>query len=177
MAILGFVSTLNAFFPRKDRVLLIPSFFSAWITIELAPWFLFWEAVGVVFFVAKGAVDGTAGFVALALALATCTGLIVMILWARKTVITMRDATADLEIDEDAPRFPRSHVIFPILMRHRKGLARVRNITFAEYGKKKVRLDVYKAADAKSGDLRPGSCRFMAAGGCWATSASKACLC
>jgi acetyl esterase/lipase len=156
VAIIGFVATLNACFPRRDRVLLVPSFFSAWITIELAPWLLFWEAVGLAYFVSRGAVDGTEGIVALTLALLTCGGLIVMILWARRTVVTMRDAIADLEIDEDAPRFPRSHVIFPILMRHRKGVAHVRNITFAEYGKKKVKLDVYKAADAKPGDLRPG---------------------
>jgi acetyl esterase/lipase len=165
VAIIGFVATLNAFFPRRDRVLLTPSFFLAWITIELAPWLLFWEAVGVTFFVSQGAVDGTEGIVALALGLATCIGLVVMILWARGTVITMRDAIADLEIDDDAPRFPRWHVIFPILMRHRTGVRKLRNITFAEYGKKRLRLDVYKGSDAKPGDLRPGILQVH--GGAW----------
>jgi acetyl esterase/lipase len=70
-----------------------------------------------------------------------------------------------LEIDDDAPKFPRLHVIFPILMRHRSGLTRVKNITFAEYGKKKVRLDVYKAADAQPGDKRPGVLQIH--GGGW----------
>jgi acetyl esterase/lipase len=165
VAIIGFVATLNAFFPRRDPVLLVPSFFSAWITTELAPWLLFWEAVGVAVFVSQGAVDGSEGVVALALALTTCIGLIVMILWARRTVVTMRNAISDLEIDDDAPRFPRSHVIFPILMRHRKGVTKVRNITFAEYGKKKVKLDVYKADDTKPGDLRPGILQIH--GGAW----------
>jgi acetyl esterase/lipase len=165
VAIVGFVATLNALFPRRDRVLMVPSFFGAWLTTEFAPWLLFWEAVGVTYFVANGAVDGGTGWVALALALITCVGLIVMILWSSKTTLTMRNAIADLEIDEDAPRFPRLHVIFPILMRHRKGVTHVRNITFAEYGKKKLRLDVYKPDDAEPGDLRPGILQVH--GGAW----------
>jgi acetyl esterase/lipase len=165
VAIIGFIATVNAFFPRRDRVLLIPSFFAAWVTSELAPWLLFWEVVGVTYFVATGSVAGRSGWIALALALVTCAGLVVMILWSRRTVVTMRDAIADLDIDEDAPRFPRSHVVFPILMRHRKGVAHVRNITFAEYGKKKVRLDVYKAADTRPGDRRPGILQIH--GGGW----------
>ena len=78
-----FVATVNAFFPRRDRVLMAPSFFSAWITIEMAPWLLFWEAAGVAYFVAEGSVKGTKGVVALGLAVATCIGLVVMILWSR----------------------------------------------------------------------------------------------
>src|SRR5437763_11219868 len=85
VAIVGFVATLNAFLPRRDRVLLVGSFFAAWLTIELAPWLLFWEAVGVGFFVMNGAVDGAAGVLALVLALVTCIGLVVMIIWARRT--------------------------------------------------------------------------------------------
>lgn len=165
VAIIGFVATLNAFFPRRDRVLLAPSFFTAWITIEFAPWLLLWEAVGVAYFVSNGAIEHTTGVVAVALAVVTCIGLIVMILWSSKTTLIVRDAIADLEIDEDAPRFPRLHVVFPILMRHRKGVAHVRNITFAEYGKKKIRLDVYKPVDAKPGDRLPGVLQIH--GGGW----------
>jgi acetyl esterase/lipase len=165
VAIVGFVATVNAFFPRRDRVLLIGSFFSAWLTIELAPWLLFWEAVGVAYFVSQGAGGGTEGVAALALAAFTCAGLVVIILWSRRTVVVMQGAIADLDIDDDAPRFPRWHVIFPILMRHRKGVAHVRNITFADYGTKKVKLDVYKSIDARPGDRRPGVLQIH--GGGW----------
>ena len=165
VAIVGFVATINAFFPTRNRFFLVGSFFGAWLTIELAPWLLFWEAVGVAYFTANGAVEGTEGLIALGLALVTCVGLIVMILWAHRTTVTVRDAIHPLEIDEDAPRFPRSHVFFPILMRHRPGLTRVKNITFAEYGKKKVKLDVYKSDDARPGDNRPGVLQIH--GGGW----------
>ena len=51
------VLVLNAFFPRKDPVLLLPSFLSAWLTIELAPWLLLWEAMVVTFFATQGAIE------------------------------------------------------------------------------------------------------------------------
>ena len=37
VAAIGLLFVLNAFFPRKDRVLLAPSFMSAWLTIESSP--------------------------------------------------------------------------------------------------------------------------------------------
>jgi acetyl esterase/lipase len=165
VAIVGFVATVNAFFPTRNRLLLVPSFFGAWLTTELAPWLLFWEAVGVAAFTALGAVDGAEGVVALLLALVTCAGLVTMIIWARRTTVTVRDAIHTLDVDDDAPRFPLAHVVFPILMRHRRGVTRVRNIVFAEYGKKKVKLDVYKPAEATPGDRRPGVLQIH--GGGW----------
>jgi acetyl esterase/lipase len=165
VAIICSLATLNAFIPVRSRLVMVPSFFATWITIELAPWLLFWDVAAVTGFSAAGAVDGTAGWIALGLALANAVGLVFLIIRARRTVLTVRDAMADLEIDEDAPRFPRSHVVFPILMRHRKGVTQLRNIVFAEYGKKKVKLDVYKPDDAKPGDRRPGVLQIH--GGGW----------
>ena len=165
VAIICSLATLNAFIPVRSRLVMVPSFFATWITIELAPWLLFWDVAAVIGFSAAGAVEGTAGWIALGLALPNAVGLVCLIIRARRTVLTVRDAMADLEIDEDAPRFPRSHVVFPILMRHRKGVTRLRNIAFAEYGKKKVKLDVYKPEDAKPGDRRPGVLQIH--GGGW----------
>src|SRR4051794_34814443 len=117
---------------------------------------LFWNVVAIIGFTALGAVDGVLSVVALVLACLNAVGLSILIWRARKTVLIMRDAMADLDIDDSAPTFPKTHVFFPIVMRHRKGLVRVRNVTFAEYGKKKVKLDVYKSVDTKAGDRRPG---------------------
>ncbi|MEY2451681.1 MAG: hypothetical protein QOD92_1255 [Acidimicrobiaceae bacterium] len=165
VAIICSLAVLNAFVPVRSRLVLIPSFFATWITIELAPWLLFWDVLAVIGFSAAGAVEGARGWVAVALAVANAVGLVFLILRARRTVVIVRDAIADLDIDEDAPRFPRSHIVFPLLMRHRNGVAHVRNITFAEYGKKKVKLDVYKPADAKPGDRLPGVLQIH--GGGW----------
>jgi len=165
IAVVCFLATVNAFVPVRARLLLLPTFFGTWLTIELAPWLLFWDVVAMIAFSAAGALDDTRGRIALALAIVNAVGLIALIVRARRTVVIMHDAMKDLDIAEDAPEFPVSHVVFPILMRHRKGLTRVRNIVFAEHGKKKLRLDVYKAADAKPGDMRPGILQIH--GGGW----------
>ncbi|HEX2382868.1 MAG TPA: alpha/beta hydrolase [Acidimicrobiales bacterium] len=164
VSIVSAVLVLNAFFPRRDPVLLLPSFMSAWLTIELAPWWLVWQTVIVAVFAAEGAIEGTKGVIGLALAVASAVGLVVIFLRTRRTVVTMRDAMGELDTS-DAPRFPGSLVFFPILMRHRRGVVSVRNIVFAIYGKKKIKLDVVKADDARPGDLRPGVLQIH--GGGW----------
>lgn len=45
LGLLSVVHAVNALFPRKDRFLLVWSFFASWVTIELAPWWLGWEVV------------------------------------------------------------------------------------------------------------------------------------
>src|SRR4051812_33452110 len=109
----GLLFVLNGFFPRKGRVLLAPSFMAAWLTIELAPWLLFWQCVGVAAFIASGALDDALGWLGLGVAALGAAGLGAMIGRSRKTILTLRDATEELEIADDAPTFPRSHVFFP----------------------------------------------------------------
>jgi acetyl esterase/lipase len=164
VAIVGAVLVLNAWFPRKDPVLLLPSFMAAWITIELAPWLLVWEAVVLAVFAVEGAVDGAKGIAGLVLATASAAGLVGIIVRSRRTVVTMRGAMGELDTS-DAPRYPGSRVLFPILMRHRRGVTSVRNIVFATYGRKKVKLDIVKADDARPGQGRPGVLQIH--GGGW----------
>lgn len=165
VAVACFVLAVNARFPRKDRILLAPSFMAAWLALELAPWILFWEAVGVALFVRAGALGEAKGWVALGIAALDAALWIGLIAASRRTVVQLSEATKELEVDEAAPRFPRWHVVFPILMKHRKGVTHVRNITFASYGKKKLRLDVVKAVDARPGERRPGILQIH--GGAW----------
>ena len=149
------VFVLNAFFPRKNPLVLMASFFGAWLTIELAPWLLFWEVVGVAWFVAGGALEGSWGWIALALSIASAVGLVVIMLRSRRTRVILRDGFGDLDIG-DAPAFPKWQVALPFFARRRRGVTTVRNIVFAEYGRKKVKLDVVKAKGARPGDRRPG---------------------
>jgi acetyl esterase/lipase len=155
VAVFGALCALNAYFPTKNRFLLLPSFMASWLTIELAPWLLFWEALGVAFFVWTGALDDTMGWVALLLAGGTAGALVAITAVARRTRLILNDTCADLDLG-DAPPFPKSQVFFPLVARRRKGVTIARNITFARYGKKKLKLDVVKAVDARPGDRRPG---------------------
>jgi acetyl esterase/lipase len=142
-----------------------PSFFASWLAVELAPWYLFWQLLATLVLLVDGALEETRGWIGLALSVLAVAMWVAIIVRNRRTVLILRDATKDLDVDDAAPPFPKSHVVFPFLMRHRAGVTKVRNITFAEYGKKKVRLDVYKPADAKPGDLRPGILQIH--GGAW----------
>src|SRR4051812_28178713 len=121
ISVFGAVWVLNAFFPRKNPLVLLASFFGAWLTIELAPWLLLWEIVAVSWFVAGGAVVGTRGWVALGLSIASAVGLVVIILRSRRTQVILRDGFGDLDIG-DAPPFPRWQVLFPFFARRRRGV-------------------------------------------------------
>jgi len=48
---------VNALAPRKGRLLLVPSFFASWLTIELAPWWLLWHVVAGVWLPLAGGLD------------------------------------------------------------------------------------------------------------------------
>jgi len=160
---LALTTTVNAIRPRRDPLLLIGSFFAAWLTIELAPWVLALEVVVTALLVAGGGLDGLAGGLGLAATAAGWAGLAVVMVRARRTTLTVRKWSAELELDpgEQAPPFPRSHVIFPFLMTRRRGVTRVRDIAYGD--DPRMRLDVYKPAEP--GELRPGIMEVH--GGAW----------
>jgi acetyl esterase/lipase len=173
VGIVCIVHAVNGIFPRRGRLSLGPSFFMSWLTIELAPWWLFWEAVVAVALVLGGALEEARGWIGLGLLAASAVILVAIMLRARGTHLHLSEAMESIDIDPDegaAQRFPRHHVVFPILMRNRPGVTYERNIVFAEAATKKgkpvqLRLDVSKPVDARPGDRRPGILQIH--GGGW----------
>jgi acetyl esterase/lipase len=152
----------------------VPSFFASWLTIELAPWWLFWQVVVGVVLVGGGGLsdDAVKGGIGLALLLASIGVLVAIIASARKTHLHLADAADAIELDPDhSPSpFPLAPVVFPFLMRRRAGVTTRRNITFGEgelrNGKAvQLRLDVTTPADVQPGDRRPGILQIH--GGGW----------
>jgi acetyl esterase/lipase len=168
LLVVGVVSLLhaiNAVVPRKGRISLLGSFFAAWLTIELALHWVVAEVIVSAVLIARGAFDDTEGMVGLALVLLSIVGLVWVGLAGRKTVVTMKGVLEELEPGDDAPTFPRSQVLFPLLaFTRRPGVERVRNIEFRQVGKKRLRLDVYKPAEP-SDQLRPAILQIH--GGAW----------
>jgi acetyl esterase/lipase len=164
---------VNALAPRKGRLLLIPSFFASWVTIELAPWWLFWQVVVGAALVAGGALEETRGWIGLGLLVLASAGLVAIILRARKTHLHLAEADEAIELDpEHSPQpFPMASVVFPFLRaRRRAGVTHLRNIDFGEghtaKGKRvRLRLDVVKPTGARPGDRRPGILQIH--GGAW----------
>jgi acetyl esterase/lipase len=143
LSVLGIAHAVNALAPRKDNLpVLAASFAAAWLTIELV-----WHhlVIGVLLTLAfgwAGAFHTVPGIVGLVLMAATEAILLSIALQTRRTVVLVRDALADLEPGPDAPRFPRSHIVFPFLLGHRRGVKVRRNIPFARLAGKTLRLDV-----------------------------------
>lgn len=141
--LLGLVYALNALAPRKrPPVVFLWSFFASWMTIELVWHHLVFGALLTGGLVAAGALDQPIGVAGLVLMAAALVVLASIALATRRTVVSVQGALTDLEPEPDAPRFPRSHVVLPFLLNHRRGLRRVKNVEFARVGGKRLRLDV-----------------------------------
>ncbi|HEY0536756.1 MAG TPA: alpha/beta hydrolase [Actinoallomurus sp.] len=167
--LLVLLTAVNAIRPRRGVVLLVGSFFAAWLTIELAPWVLALEALVTALLVAGGGLDGLSGGLGLAATVAGWAGLALVMIRARRTTLTVRESSAELELDpgERAPAFPRGQVLFPFLMTRRRGVTRVRDIAYGD--DPRMLLDVYQPSEP--GGLRPGIMEIH--GGAWVIGSKK----
>ncbi len=165
---LALLHAVNALAPRRrPPALMAWSFFASWFTIELAWHHLVIGSALTALLVAGGALDSTIGVVGLVLHLAAF-GILGWIVWTtRRTVVSMRGALVDLEPGPEAPRFPRSRVVFPFLVGRRKGVRLQRNVTFASVAGKHLKLDVTipSAPVPGGGPLRPAIMQVH--GGAW----------
>jgi acetyl esterase/lipase len=149
--------TLNALRPLPT----VTSFFASWLTMELAPHHLIANLIFVGYFLSRGAVEGTTGFVALLLNAVTVAGLVVLIVQSQRVrgiaeaalveglgpdyatkILPHKAASHDL-------RVPWRQLLLPFYMRH-PDVERARNISFGPYGRKN-KLDVYRHKDHPEG--------------------------
>jgi acetyl esterase/lipase len=139
----GLLHAANALSPRRGSPIVVAwSFFASWITIELVWHHLVLGALVTALLVYGGALDQPAGVLGLVLMVITGVLLLVIGLRTGKTRLTIHGALGDLEPEGDAPRFPRSHVVFPLLLNRRKGVTRVRNVEYARIAGRRLHLDV-----------------------------------
>lgn len=140
---LGTIYALNAIAPRQGHPLVFAwSFFSSWLTIELVWHHLVFGAAATALLVRAGALDHASGVIGAGLMAITGVLLLGIGLTTRRTVVLVQGALADLEPEAAAPRFPRSHVVFPFLLNHRRGVHRRRHIEYARIGGRRVHLDI-----------------------------------
>jgi acetyl esterase/lipase len=140
---LGVLHAANAIAPRKrPPVVFLWSFLASWLTIELVWHHIAFGAVVTAALILNGALEQPVGILGLVLMVLTLGALVSIGLVTRRTVVSMHGALADLEPGPDAPRFPRSHVVFPFLLRRRAGVRVVRNVPYARVGGRTLRLDV-----------------------------------
>jgi acetyl esterase/lipase len=152
VAVVGLLFTLNALAPRRrPNPVVGVSFFSAWLTTELAEVHLVWQPIAVALFVAAGALHAWTGWVALGLTALSWIGLVHIVTVASHTRTVMDDALRD---------FPPLEAVTPVrspwrraLLRNprRAGVERIKNLAYVDDGNRRHRLDLYRpkvAADA-----------------------------
>jgi acetyl esterase/lipase len=143
LGVLGLVHALNALWPQRGPALVFAwSFVASWLTIELVWHHIAFGLVTTAVLVRAGALDQPAGVVGLVL-VAISFGLLLKIgISTARTHVTIRGVLADLDPEPDTPRFPRSHVVLPVLVHRRKGVKVVRHIEYARAAGRHLRLDV-----------------------------------
>jgi len=172
-AVVTLLLTLNALRPLPVTWLSVLTFFTGWIASELAPFHLVIHLLVTAAFVSAGAVEGTAGAVALGTAAVTAIGLIVLIRQAHRVgdvvEAALREGLGDDYADHISPEFLDRHdprvplraLALPFRWRH-KDVRRIRNVSYGPYGHRN-KLDVYQPREEGSG--RP--VLFQIHGGGW----------
>lgn len=173
--LVGAMFTLNALRPAKRWWPLVgPGFFASWLTGELAPHHIFWQAVATALFLWAGALAGWPGWIALALVLGSWVGLVILMIEARKAHAVMagalREGLGEGYEEEIAPEL-RAHLdetwgvrqrLLPLPVWDRR-VEVIRNIVFHQAGGVRLRLDVYRPR------VRPAACPVVlhVHGGAW----------
>jgi acetyl esterase/lipase len=158
----GALFTLNAFLPAKRAASLVPSFMAGWLTNELAPHHLVWQALATVFFISRGALHSWAGWVGLALVLIQWVALAVLVRTALKAGEVVERALAEAigagyrtELGERplgdgrSDTVPLSELAVPV-PRKGRDVERIRNVSYGEGGKR-MRLDIHRHRDHPTG--------------------------
>ncbi len=154
LSVISAVLTLNALVPRSRRsVLAVPSFFAAWPLSDLAPQVLAVEVVVVAVLVWAGALESTAGVVALCVSVLSWAGMVELVRRASGSAPIVEQALADGLGDaatlgaavDDATANRTLSVIrlalaVPIAGR---GVAIERDVRYAEGDGRRHLLDVY----------------------------------
>jgi acetyl esterase/lipase len=157
VTLVGALFTLNALRP-PHRLWLVqgPAFFASWLTGELVPHHLFWQAIATAAFVYAGALIGWQGRAALGLVAASWAGLAWLHVESRRARTTMEGALcealgegyrgaidAELAGSLDEPMALRQRMI-PVPVFDRR-VERIANIPFHDVGGRMLKLDVYRS--------------------------------
>ncbi len=155
LAVAGALAVLNAVRPLRATVVLLPAFFSAWLTAELAPQLVVLTVLEAGVFVLLGAVSDARGAVALVLSALTVAGLLRLVrsseaaaAVADRALAQMPDGPSpDAALDEPTGWLRRFFV--PLSFSH-PDVERIVDVAYSDVSKRH-KLDVYRHRDQPSG--------------------------
>ncbi|MCA9660392.1 MAG: alpha/beta hydrolase [Myxococcales bacterium] len=168
LGVLSIGLSINALRPRRGLALLLPSFFAAWWTTELALHSLLIQLGLAFLLVAEGALEGV-GLVGAALLLASWALLLVIQREGHRADVAIRAAldNAGVDLSDPLTRYPRTHLLVPPLMFWRRDVDVVHDVPFtdpSETGGRPLHLDIYRPRE-RDGQRRPAIVQVH--GGAW----------
>ncbi len=151
LAVLGLLAALNGLRPSRWTPVLVPSFFAAWLTVELAPQLIVLTVAVTAVLTALGALHGI-GWLGLAIALLDVLLLARMVQQAEQAAAVADAALAEWpEPDEPEQRLARGlrRFFVPMAFSH-PDVERVVDVPYGDESPRQ-RLDVYRRTDHPTG--------------------------
>jgi acetyl esterase/lipase len=168
-SIVGLAMALNARRALRLQLVLVPAFFASWLVIELAPQLLLLLGSGVAIFIVQGGLESWPGWVATGISAVTAFLLLGLVRESYRT-----DEVFEGALNETVgPRTVADlvswrHFAFPFKLWTRR-VHRVRNVPYVAGGRRRLRLDVWRDAEERTG--RP--CLLYVPGGAWIVGVSN----
>ncbi|MBK9753947.1 MAG: alpha/beta hydrolase [Nannocystis sp.] len=165
VGVVAAAAVFNAYIPARLRWLIVPGFFAAWLTIELALHLLIGGAALVTWLALAGGLSDWRGGLGLGLCVVAGGGLVGLYLRSRGGAAALTEfyREAGIEAVGEVPRFPRSHIAIPWLTFHRRDVEVRRGVPFCEVAGQTLCLDVY--SPRAPGRRRPAIVQVH--GGAW----------
>jgi acetyl esterase/lipase len=161
LSAVGALLTANALRPQRNRALMVPSFFSAWLTAELAPHNLAVTVTGTAAHVARHGVRNRSDRIAIALNALSVAGLASVIRTSQRARPVLDDALVEglgedwVEALDDHPEpgemsTPWRQIATPFRMQH-PDVIRERDLVYDEHHGSRGKLDVIYRKDRPKG--------------------------
>jgi acetyl esterase/lipase len=154
LGVVGVLAVVNALRPLRWTPLLLPFFFWAWLTAELAPQLIVLVVAGAVVLGVLGGFAGTTGLAALGLHVLVIVGLVALVRRSEAAADVADAALAQMpdgpEPDSEAEATSRFRRFFVPLSFTHPDVERIVDVPYSDLSRRH-RLDVYRHRDAPTG--------------------------
>jgi len=162
VSVIGLLFTLNAIKPVPFEPLSVFTMFGGWLTSELPVHHFVWQLLATIGFVAAGALEEPAGWIALAVTLVSWVGLGFLLRQGHRADEVLeaalvdalgpdyRDRMARELTDEQGRHKAWRRLVLPVRLQD-PDVEKVKDVAYAEDGRRAHRLDVYRPRDHREG--------------------------
>jgi acetyl esterase/lipase len=158
VTLLGALAVLLAYHPVRREPWTIPSFVSGWLCAEVSIQNVLWQVAATVVFAVYGAFHGWAGWLGLAVAIASWVGLVGLAVTGRRAARVVRAALDQVRSESfpvpsetAAPTWGRWWRVTQAIPLKSRSTEAIRNLDYWGDGLHRHRLDIYRSPQAPQG--------------------------